>query len=70
MNSAPTAYSPGRASVKPSSSALRAKKRVRNLHEHARAVAGARIGADGAAMFQIADDAQRVGDDLMRLACP
>ncbi len=39
---------------------------VRNLHQDAGAVAGARIGADSAAMFEIAENADRVGDDLMR----
>ncbi len=43
------------------------EKRVRNLHQDAGAVAGARIGADRAAMFEVAEDADRVGDDLMRL---
>ena len=40
---------------------------VRNLHQNAGAVAGARIGADRAAVFEVAQDAERVGDDLMRL---
>ena len=40
---------------------------VRNLHQDAGAVAGARIGADRAAMLEIAENADRVGDDLMRL---
>ncbi len=40
---------------------------VRDLHQNAGAVAEARVGADGAAMLEIAQDAQRVGDDLMRL---
>ncbi len=40
---------------------------VRNLNEDACAVASARIGADGATMFEIAENADRVGDDLMRL---
>ena len=47
---------------------LAREERVRDLHEDARAVAGARIGADRAAMLEIAQDRQRVGDDLMRLA--
>jgi hypothetical protein len=38
---------------------------VRDLHQNAGAVAGARIGADGAAMFEVAENADRVGDDLM-----
>ena len=40
---------------------------VRDLHQDAGAVAGARIGADRAAMLEIAENADRVGDDLMRL---
>ena len=40
---------------------------VRDLHQDAGAVAGARIGADRAAVFEVAQDVQRVGDDLMRL---
>ena len=40
---------------------------VRDLHQDAGAVAGARIGADRAAMFEIAENADRVRDDLMRL---
>ena len=40
---------------------------VRDLHQDAGAVARARIGADRAAMLEIAEDADRVGDDLMRL---
>jgi hypothetical protein len=41
---------------------------VRDLHQDARAVAGARIGADRAAMFEVAQDRNRVLDDLVRLA--
>ena len=41
---------------------------VRRLHQDAGAVAGARIGADGAAMLEIEQDGQRVLDDLVRLA--
>jgi hypothetical protein len=40
---------------------------VRDLHQDAGAVACARIGADRAAVFEVAQDVQRVGDDLMRL---
>ena len=40
---------------------------VRNLDQDAGAVAGARIRADRAAMFEVAQDVDRVGDDLMRL---
>ena len=39
-----------------------------DLHQDAGAVAGARVGADRAAMFEIAQDRDRVLDDLVRLA--
>ena len=39
---------------------------VRDLHQDAGAVAGARVGADRAAMFEVAQDADRIRDDLMR----
>ena len=68
MNSAPTAYSPGSRQLKPISARLALEEGVRDLHQDAGAVAGARIGADRAAMLEIAEDAERVGDDLMRLA--
>src|SRR5262249_11693809 len=41
---------------------------VRDLHQDAGAVAGARIGADRAAMLEIAQDRERVLNDLVRLA--
>ena len=41
---------------------------MRHLHQNAGAVAHARIGADRAAMFEIAENLNRVGDDLVRLA--
>ena len=41
---------------------------VRGLHQDAGAVAGARVGADGAAMLEIEKDRQRVLDDLVRFA--
>jgi hypothetical protein len=41
---------------------------VRRLHQNAGAVAGARVGADCAAMLEIAEDRDRVLDDLVRLA--
>src|SRR6201992_2533471 len=70
MNSAPMAYSPGLGSWKPISAALRAnvagEEDVRHLHENAGAVASTRIRADRAAMLEIAQDSDRVGDDLMR----
>ena len=41
---------------------------VRDLHQDAGAVAGARIGADRAAMLEIAQDGERVLDQLVGLA--
>ena len=46
---------------------LAREESMRDLHQNAGAVAGARIGADRAAMFEVAENADRVGDDLMRL---
>ena len=40
---------------------------MRDLHQDAGAVAEARVGADGAAMLEVAEDGERIGDDLMRL---
>ena len=40
---------------------------VRDLHQDAGAVAGARIGADRAAVLQIAQDGERVLDQLVRV---
>ena len=68
MNREPTAYSPGFGSLKPSSRGLLGEELVRDLHQDAGAVAHARIGADRAAMLEIAQDAQAVLDDLVRLA--
>ncbi len=48
------AYSPGFGSSKPSSFALLGEELVRDLHQDAGAVADARVGADRAAMLQIA----------------
>ena len=44
------------------------EKFVRHLHQDAGAVAGARIGADRAAVLEIDKDGQRVFDDLVRFA--
>ena len=41
---------------------------VRHLHQDAGAIAGARIGADRAAVLEIEQDRQRILDDLVRLA--
>ncbi len=40
---------------------------MRDLHQDAGAIAEARVGADRAAMFEIAENAERIGDDLVRL---
>ena len=40
---------------------------MRDLQQHAGAVARLGIGADGAAMFEVSQDAQAVGDDLVAL---
>ncbi len=44
------------------------EKLVRNLHQDPGAVAGARIGADRAAVLEVAQDREPVLDDLVRLA--
>ncbi|MGY4355777.1 hypothetical protein ACVW0J_002270 [Bradyrhizobium sp. i1.7.7] len=46
---------------------LAAEEGVRDLHQDAGAVTGARVGADGAAMLEVAEDAERVRDDLVGL---
>ena len=47
---------------------LLGEKCVRDLHQDAGAVAGARVGADRAAVLEIAQDGERVFDQLVRLA--
>ena len=44
------------------------EKFVRDLHQDARAVAGQRVGAGGAAMGQVLEDLQAVLDDRVALA--
>ncbi len=44
------------------------KEFVRRLHQNAGAVAGARIGADRAAVLEVEQDGERVFDDLVRRA--
>ncbi len=41
---------------------------VRDLHQHAGAVAGQGVGADGATVLEVFEDLERVRDDLGRLA--
>ncbi|MGY4431098.1 hypothetical protein ACVWWO_003575 [Bradyrhizobium sp. F1.13.1] len=49
---------------------LAAEESMRDLHQNAGAVTGARVGADGAAVLEVAQDAERVRDDLVRLLAP
>ena len=44
-----------------------AKQAMRDLNQYARAVAGQRVRADGATMFQITQNLQPIGHDLMAL---
>ena len=67
MNSAPIGVVAGLRQLEADLGGLAREEGVRNLHQNAGAVAGARIGADRAAMFEVAENADRVGDDLMRL---
>jgi len=46
---------------------LACKESVRDLHQDAGAVTSTRIGTDRAAMLQIAENVERVENDLMRL---
>src|SRR5581483_1150640 len=46
---------------------LAREERMRDLHQDAGTVAEARIGADGAAVLEVAQDGQRIGNDLTRL---
>ncbi|MGY4598834.1 hypothetical protein ACVWXL_006580 [Bradyrhizobium sp. GM22.5] len=46
---------------------LAAEESMRDLHQNAGAVTGARVGADGAAVLEVTEDAERVRDDLVRL---
>ena len=59
---------PGRRQRKAELGRFLGEELVRRLHQNAGAVAGARIGADRAAMFEIDQDGQRVFDDLVRFA--
>ena len=68
MNSAPTAYSPGLGQREAEPVRLLGEELVRDLHQDAGAVAGARIGADRAAVLEVAQDGERVLDQLVRLA--
>src|SRR5262249_34575755 len=47
---------------------LLGKKAVGNLNQNAGAVAGARVGADGAAMFEVQQNGERVRNDRVRPA--
>ena len=63
----PTPYDPGSGSVNPKLRALPRKELVRNLDQHARAVAGFRIASASAAMRQIDQDLDAFLHDLVRL---
>ena len=63
----PTPYSPGAGSEKPRLAAFALEKRVRNLNQNARAIAGLRIAAAGAAMRQIDQNLNALQDDVVRL---
>ena len=67
MNSAPTRVVAGLRQLEADLGRLAREEGVRDLHQDAGAVAGARVGADGAAMFEVHRMLSRVGDDLMRL---
>ena len=56
--------------MKPSLRAFLLEELVRDLDQDAGAVAGQRVGADGAAVLEVLEDAERVLDDLVRLARP
>ena len=63
----PTPYSPGAGSENPRLRAFALEKGVRNLDQDARAVAGLRIAAAGAAMRQIDQNLDALQDDIVRL---
>ena len=68
MNRRPTAVLAGLGQREAELLRLAREELVRDLHQDAGAVAGARIGADRAAMLEIEQDGQRILDDLVRLA--
>ena len=63
----PTPYSPAGGSVKPKLGAFAREKLVWDLDQDARAVAGFRIAAASAAMREVDEDLQALGDDVVRL---
>ena len=67
-NTMPTPYSPGEGNEKPKLRGFALEKRVGNLDQDARAVAGLRIAPAGAAMRQIDQDLDALQDDVVRLA--
>ena len=69
MKNAPTPYWPTGGSSTPASPFPR-ERAVRDLHQHAGAVAHQRVGADRAAMGQVFQHAQAVGDDLVGACTP
>ncbi len=63
----PTPYSPGGGRVKPSLDAFPREKLVRNLDQHAGAIAGLRIAAAGAAVSQVDQNLNALDDNVVRL---
>ena len=64
MNNMPTPYWPAAGSLKPSLRRGLRQKFVRHLHEDARAVAGVRLAAARAAMVEVHENLQRVGEGV------
>ena len=62
----PTPYSPAGGNVNPRLAHSRRKELVRNLNQDAGAVAGFRIAAARAAMRQVDEDLNALGDDVVR----
>ena len=67
-NAIPTPYSPGSRQCEAEAGALALEKSVRNLDQNARAVAGLRIAAAGAAVRQINQNLNALEDDVVRFA--
>ena len=63
----PTPYSPGEGRENPRRRRFALEKRVRNLDQHSRAVAGLRIASASAAMRQIDQNLHALHDDIVRL---
>ncbi len=59
---------PGLRQAKAQAVRLLGKELVRGLHQNARAVARARVGANRSAMLKIAEDGERILDQLVRFS--